>query len=175
MRSAPSTNINCSIRKLEFRINSYVKALRISLSLNFYYPSNVGLHFTFNFTQIIVVYLDIGSHGQTCISHPMIIVRSSRSRTVRSCNYTSFSLNIDILIEKSVHFIVKRLIESRSSSPVEADISTRTFSSREEAPWSIIWLLFLLSQKSGWFPTASFCLAFSLIDSKKSTINSFIK
>ena len=107
MGSAPSSYVDLAVGKLEFRVDPYVKALRISFCLDSPDPTDIGLHFGLEFAEVVVVDLLVGPHGQTCISHPVVVVGSSGGGVVRGGHDTSFSLDIDVLIEESVHFIVE--------------------------------------------------------------------
>lgn len=90
-------------------------------------PANVGLHVVINLREIVVVHFHEGSHGESAVSGPVIVVRSSLVNIgIRGSENSSLATNIDVIDEIFVHSLVIGLLE-RVRASFETDVFAGVF------------------------------------------------
>lgn len=97
----------------------------------------------------------------------MIVIWASRSGVVWSSNYTTFSCDVDVHIEKLIHFVVKGVIKAWPLCSLPVDFLTGTLSWREEAPWSTFWHLLTCNGS----PATAFRFTLLLVDAHVATVS----
>jgi hypothetical protein len=129
-------------------------------------PSDISLHFLFNHRKFKIVDLHVGPHGKSSVSHPVIVVGSSWCVGIWGSYDSSFSLNVNISLEKLVHLRVECFIKALPILTVPSDVFTRVGSCCEKAPRGTSKVVFCVCG----FPTASFTFANLLVNTHVATI-----